>query len=470
MTASSSQKPGQPTEPPRPLAVHGTVPLAPRLEPWMQELIADPHAVRALIEKHGSPVNVLDPRPLARNAAELVDAGTALGVDTRVFFARKANKALAFVGAARAAGHGVDVASLNELRQVLAVGVPPKDVILSAAIKDERLLRTAVKAGVVISCDSRDELARIAALGTPARIAPRLAPDPTVLPPTRFGERLDVWRSIDWPDTVEAVGVHVHLHGYAESDRRLALAEAITLVEALRAAGHPASFIDIGGGVPMSYLLHETQWEQYRDRIERQRAGTGEPFTWKNDPLTNTYPFWQTPTRGEWFTQLLKGKVSGYGTAATALREHSIALHLEPGRSLLDGCGMILAEVSFLKERSDGLPLIGLAMNRTQCRTAADDLLLDPFLVPTAGEVERAPRTGFLVGAYCIEDEVILRRALDFPDGIAVGDTLAIPNTAGYFMHILESASHQIPLARNVVRTEAEAWELDAIDREWIRV
>ena len=220
----------------------------------------------------------------------------------------------------------------------------------------------------------------------------------------------------------------------------------------------------------MSYLLHETQWEQYRDRIERQRAGTGEPFTWKNDPLTNTYPFWQTPTRGEWFTQLLKGKVSGYGTAATALREHSIALHLEPGRSLLDGCGMILAEVSFLKERADGLPLIGLAMNRTQCRTAADDLLLDPFLVPTAGEVERAPRTGFLVGAYCIEDEVILRRALDFPDGIAVGDTLAIPNTAGYFMHILESASHQIPLARNVVRTEAEAWELDAIDREWIRV
>ncbi len=63
-----------------------------------------------------------------------------------------------------------------------------------------------------------------------------------------------------------------------------------------------------------------------------------------------------------------------------------------------------------------------------------------------------------------------LRRALDFPDGIAVGDTLAIPNTAGYFMHILESASHQIPLARNVVRTEDEAWELDAIDREWIRV
>ena len=116
MTSLSSQNPGQFAESPRPLAVHGTVPLAPRLEPWMQELIADPHVVRSLIEEHGSPVNVLDPRPLARNAAELVAAGTALGVDTRVFFARKANKALAFVDAARAAGHCVDVASLNELR------------------------------------------------------------------------------------------------------------------------------------------------------------------------------------------------------------------------------------------------------------------------------------------------------------------------------------------------------------------
>ena len=78
-------------------------------------------------------------------------------------------------------------------------------------------------------------------------------------------------------------------------------------------------------------------------------------------------------------------------------------------------------------------------------------------------EVSRDPRTGFVVGAYCIEDEVILRRELDFPDGIAVGDTLAIPNTAGYFMHILESASHQIPLARNVY-SEGGEWVPDDID------
>lgn len=59
--------------------------------------------------------------------------------------------------------------------------------------------------------------------------------------------------------------------------------------------------------------------------------------------------------------------------------------------------------------------------------------------------------SGYLVGAYCIEDEVIVRRRMHFPEGVTPGDIIAIPNTAGYFMHILESASHQIPLARNVV-------------------
>lgn len=455
-----------------PLPVHGTVPLRARWEEWMTALVGDPPQVAGLTSEYGSPVNVLNPAPLHRNAQELLDAGASHGVDTQVFFARKANKALCFVDAAREAGLGVDVASENELRQVLNRGVSPERVILSAAIKTDALLRLAIDRGVTISCDSRAEAERIAALATAlaktAHVAPRLAPNPEKLPPTRFGELLQAWRTHCWPESVRTDGVHVHLHGYSEADRRTALAEAIALIEHLRSAGQPASFIDIGGGVPMSYLESREQWEHYQERIAAQRAGTGEPFTWKSDPLSNTYPFWQTPTRGQWLDHLLSGEVAGFGTAGRALRERNISLHLEPGRSLLDGCGLILAEISFLKERSDGLPLIGAAMNRTQCRTAADDILLDPLLVPTAGEpdtVEREPRTGFVVGAYCIEDEIIFRREFDFPQGIAAGDTLAIPNTAGYFMHILESASHQIPLARNVFLDEhGRGWVPDDID------
>lgn len=39
-----------------------------------------------------------------------------------------------------------------------------------------------------------------------------------------------------------------------------------------------------------------------------------------------------------------------------------------------------------------------------------------------------------------------------------------LPNTAGYFMHILESGSHQWPLAKNLVWRPDGPWALDAID------
>ena len=169
--------------------------------------------------------------------------------------------------------------------------------------------------------------------------------------------------------------------------------------------------------------------------------------------MRNTYPYWQEPTRDARLTEVLSGGV------AEELRERGLRLHLEPGRSLVDGCGLTLAEVAFTKTRSDGVPLVGLAMNRTQCRTTSDDFLIDPYLVkrtPPSEEIE-----AFLVGAYCIEDELILRRKIRFPRGVAAGDLVAIPNTAGYFMHMLENASHQIPLAKNVVWP---AGRLDDID------
>ncbi|WP_260433134.1 FAD/NAD(P)-binding protein [Corynebacterium bovis] len=547
-----------------------TVPLTGRLEPWAVELLEDPGRCDRLLVEHGSPVNVLRPAPVLRAVDELIAAGRDCGVDVRVFMARKANKGLAFVDAVRDAGHGVDVAGEAELRQVLARGVPGERIILSAAVKPAALLDLAVRAGVVVSADGPEEADRIAdaaaRAGTVARIAPRLAPDPGLLPATRFGARAGAWGR--WlrggggasgvgaggdagvagaggasgggagvrgaGGAVAVVGVHVHLHGYSASDRRVALGEALGVVDAARQAGHAPTFVDLGGGVPMSYVDDPAQWAAFlRAREAVSGAGgargagadgaahtggagvdgaahtggagadgaahtdgagvdgagathadasdmTGERFTWKDDPLRTIYPFHQSPTRGDWLRDLLTGPVEVRGvddgaadgtdapadgeavSAADALVVRGLRLHLEPGRSVLDGAGLTLARVAFLKERSDGVPLVGLEMNRTQCRTTADDLLVDPVLVPCVSAGTSAPDRGpgyegFLVGAYCIEDEVIVRRRMRFPRGISVGDVIALPNTGGYFMHILESASHQIPLARNVVAVDAGA-------------
>jgi diaminopimelate decarboxylase len=459
-----------------------TVPLTARLEPWAVDLLSDRRRCRELVDTYGSPVNVLRTAPMVRNMAELRDAGADAGVDTRVFYARKANKALCFVDTAVRAGHGVDVAGERELRQVLDRGVPGDRVILSAAVKPDRLLRLAVDHGVTVSVDTVAELARVRDLGASAgsprpRVAPRIAPDPDLLPPTRFGERLHVWADAlrdgaDGVDAVDVVGVHLHLHGYSAADRLVALEDALRLTDTAVELGHRPEFVDLGGGVPMSYLDDGAQWAAFRRARQAMVDGTGQPFTWKSDPLATTYPFHQSPVRGGWLRGLLHGRVGQQGqqgqqeSAAEALVRRGLRLHLEPGRSVLDGCGVILARVAFLKDRSDGVPLVGVEMNRTQCRTTSDDILLDPLLVRTQdGPPERAPGAeGFLVGAYCIEDEVIVRRRLRFPEGISTGDVVAIPNTAGYFMHILESASHQIPLALNVVLDADGTARVDDID------
>lgn len=112
-------------------------------------------------------------------------------------------------------------------------------------------------------------------------------------------------------------------------------------------------------------------------------------------------------------------------------------------------------------------------MNRTQCRTSSDDFLVDPILIPANISEDNTdsegsdPKAGFLVGAYCTESELLTLRKLNFPRGVRVGDLVVFPNTAGYLMHFLESRSHQLPLAKNLILTDGASsqGQLDAIDQ-----
>ena len=131
---------------------------------------SSPTLLAGWLDRYGSPLNVIDPAPLARNAAELQRAAAAgAGVDLGIFFARKANKALALVDEARRIGLGVDVASERELRQVLERGVPrADDLIVTAAVKPRALLELCVASGATVVIDNEDEL-RAAARGRRTR-------------------------------------------------------------------------------------------------------------------------------------------------------------------------------------------------------------------------------------------------------------------------------------------------------------
>ena len=453
----------------------GVVPLTARLEPWQLELLGDPARLAGIVSEHGSPVNLLDPGPMERNAAELIDSARRSGTDLQIYFARKANKALALVDEARRLGLGIDLASQVELEQVLERGVPGANLMMTAAVKPAALLTRCLESGTTIAVDNEDELERIGELSQSmsirAEIALRMAPDlGPARPQTRFGLEPTAWldalaRQPNPKPMLRVSGVHFHLDGYSVDDRVKAIEQALGLVFALRGEGHPIEFVDIGGGIPMSYLDDGTEWERFWAEHSQALAGRRDEVTFDNHELATVYPYHQAPVRGQWLAELLGSRIASGSTVAEELRSHKLRLRCEPGRSLLDGCGLTVARVEFRKQRHDGTWLIGLAMNRTQCRSTSDDFMADPLLVSAGDRPSDRDIEGYLVGAYCIERELLTLRRMRFPGGVAVGDLIVFPNTAGYLMHILESTSHQIPLARNLVLADPGVAKLDDIDQ-----
>ncbi|SMP67125.1 diaminopimelate decarboxylase [Neorhodopirellula lusitana] len=462
----------------------GVLPLEARLEPWMTDLF-DGQTLADLVAQHGSPLNLISPTSMRANLDEVTQVAEDRGVDFQAFFARKSNKCLAFVDEAIRCDAGLDTASENEIQQCLDRGVTPDRIICTAAVKQEALLRLCLNHSICIAIDNQDELDVIASLaqqtGLTAVLALRIGGfhHRGSKLPTRFG--FDVDRDLELLDElvdlpVRVAGIHFHLDGYDASQRVTGLAEALGWIEHLRDQGHAPTFIDMGGGFPISYLDHEHQWNDFWREHESSLLGQRSPITYRNHPLgrqvladsvtgkPNVYPYFQSPTRAAWLASILDTEINGC-SVAKRINDAKVQLRCEPGRSLMDGCGMTVARVEYRKQNSDGDWLIGLSMNRTQCRTTTDDFLVDPIVLPI-GEGESSPMTGYLVGAYCTESELLSLRQMEFPTGVRRGDLVVFPNTAGYLMHFLESRSHQFPLAKNLVVADGPegTFELDRID------
>ncbi|MCM2369182.1 Y4yA family PLP-dependent enzyme [Aporhodopirellula aestuarii] len=450
------------------------------LEPWMVDVLND-HTieVRDLVERYGSPLHVVSPAPLTRNVHLLNDVAADRGIWFQAFFARKANKCLTFVEAANQISAGIDVASEQECRQTLDLGVPPENIICTAAIKSSSLIQLCVKQGATMAIDNFDELKQVihiaSSTDTPVEVALRLSGfrhDGNKLH-SRFGFDVDeitmvadTLRESPEAERIRVRGIHFHLDGYCADQRVSAIQQCLPIVDYLRSCGHDIWFLDIGGGLPISYLEDERQWNEFWSTHREALLGNTSPITYRNHGLglhrtaegihgeRNTYPYYQSPVREQWFAEILDADSREGISIAAALRDRTLQLRCEPGRSSLAGCGMTIARVEFTKRHHTGDWFNGLSMNRTQCRTGSDDFLVDPIVLPQTEpreSTQRQPIAGYLVGAYCTESELIQLRRLHFPHGISRGDLVVFPNTAGYFMHFLESRSHQFPLAQNVV-------------------
>ncbi|MCB0078916.1 MAG: alanine racemase [Anaerolineales bacterium] len=455
-------------------------PLTPLTLPWMHETLDDREQINRLFAQYGSPLNLHHLGPFRQNFADYAALLDDLGLDHLIFFARKANKCRAFAAEAGRLGHGVDTASYRELEQALALGVPPERLVLTAAIKARRLIELAVANDVPIMIDNRDECELIDSVaqqhGKQAEVGLRISGfnvDGERLY-SRFGVPVD--EAVDFIVGVMGqqcshlrfTGLHFHLNGYSRHERGAALSAAIDVADSLKAQGIETRYIDIGGGLLVRYLAQRNEWEQFMAALRDAQRGRRAPITFGNMGLglqlidgelhgePTVYPYYNETAKVDFLAEVLAHQAPSGGSVAQMLQARDIQIRMEPGRSLLDQCGMTVARVAFRKWDSRGELLVGLEMNRTQLFSSSADFLLDPILIhhPPNPEPDHG-LSGYFVGAYCLEQDVILKRKIRFQQMPAIGDWVAFPNSAGYMMHFYESEAHLFELATNLVAADS---------------
>jgi diaminopimelate decarboxylase len=350
------------------------------------------------------------------------------GLDAMVCFAMKANSNQSVVRTLVVEGAGMDVVSEGELRRALAAGAPPERIVFSGVGKTDAELAFAVDAGILcFNVESEPELERLSeiasAKGRSATVALRVNPDvdarthakiTTGKAENKFGipadRALAVYAAAARLPGLRPSGVAMHIGSQitdlapydAAYDR---LAEIVT---ALRAAGHPISHVDAGGGLGIPY-----------------RPEDPDP----PDPAA--------------YAEVVRKR----------LGKLAVRVLFEPGRLLVGNAGILLTEVVYLKRGAAKTFVIVDAGMNDLIRPTLYDAHHD--IRPVKQPISGAPQiVADVVGGVCeTGDFLALGRRLP---QVTSGDLLAIM-TAGAYGAVQGSTYNTRRLAAEVL-VNGDAW------------
>ncbi|GAB2977846.1 Y4yA family PLP-dependent enzyme [Streptomyces pseudoechinosporeus] len=482
--------------------------LQPRLEPPLGSLLEDVSFLHSLVDALGSPLNVLLPDRIVENAAGFRSIYHKHHLTGRVYFAHKANQAYSLarrLTATDPAAVGIDVASLGELRHALECGFTP-DRIMATGPKDPEFLWLAARTGACVNIDSHTELDQLGRLIREYDLprtdvllrlsefeasASAASGTRVLFRRSRFGSSV---REVDTlldaverhRDAVRLTGVAYHLDTTGLAEKAVALESCITVMDACRARGMDPRVIDIGGGFGVGYVADAGQWERYTTELAEAVLGTRPALTWRGHGygLRNEggtlrgapalYPA-HRPTAGPgYLDELLAHPAPTSGRPlATLLLEHLYDLACEPGRALVDQCGLSLARVLDVRRtgQDSGDLLVRLGMNAGDVSLEEHGVLVDPVLLPRPGaqqDADDGPVGVYLAGNLCLEADLITRRKVSLPRLPRPGDLLAFANTAGYAMDFHAHHAQRQPVARTVAATrEGDSWRWCLDEEYW---
>ncbi len=227
--------------------------------------------VSAVAEAVGTPFYLYSHRTLKRHF-EVFDTALA-DIPHLICFSAKANSNGAILRIFVREGSGVDIVSGGELYRALEAGADPRKIVYSGVGKRDDEIRYALENDILMfNVESSQELEAIDAwagrMGTVARIALRVNPDvdpmthphiSTGMKENKFG--IDIGRSLEEYrraaklDHIEVIGVDCHIGSQITQIAPFidALDRLIALISALRSEGIGIRYLDLGGGLGITY-------------------------------------------------------------------------------------------------------------------------------------------------------------------------------------------------------------------------
>ncbi|MCL2785868.1 MAG: diaminopimelate decarboxylase [Methanomassiliicoccaceae archaeon] len=229
-----------------------------------------------IAERFGTPVYVTDEDILRGNYRRIYNA-FAKHMDTRVYYACKANTSMALLRILEQEGSYVDTVSIGEIATCMKVGFPVSRIMYTGTSVSTSELRDVLNTGVMVNIDSPSEMERLAEIDGNAKISVRITPgigaghcDKVVTGSkgSKFGIPLDsavdiYGRALELG--LRPIGIHVHI-GSGGSDPMNALSNAVSVLTDLTndikdVHGLDLEFINMGGGFEVPYKPNEPEMD-----------------------------------------------------------------------------------------------------------------------------------------------------------------------------------------------------------------
>ncbi len=236
------------------------------------ELFCEDVPVRQIAEAVGTPFYLYSHKTLTRHFR--VFDGAFGDLPHLTCFAVKSNSNLAILRLFVEEGGGVDIVSGGELYRALKAGVDPGKVVYSGVGKTADEIAFALDAGILMfNVESSQELEAISAcavrMGKRAGVALRINPDvdagthphiSTGLKENKFGISIgdapaEYRRALSLPN-IEVIGVSCHIGSQITETSPFtdALGRLKGLLAQLREEGFEIRYLDLGGGLGITYL------------------------------------------------------------------------------------------------------------------------------------------------------------------------------------------------------------------------